>query len=243
MIMEVILFIYGRNSVTEALSDNIKIEAVYLDKNKKNKFIPIIKTAQEKEIKIFFVIDKEIEKLSHTQKHQGICAKISLPPNIMENEENFVLSEDIKKILILDGITDTGNLGAIIRSALLLGCDLIILPNDNSARITPQTIKASAGAIYKQKLLYVNNLNSWIINLKEELFFIIGFAGESQKSLFDLKRFGKVACIIGGEHKGIRKSTRKICDEIVRIPTTDKLDSLNASVASAIVMWEIFMKS
>ncbi len=236
------MFIYGRNSVSEALNDNIKIESIYLDKSKKNKFIPIIKVAQEKDIKIFFVFEREIEKLAQTQKHQGICANILLPENIMENEDNFVLNEDIKKILLLDGITDTGNLGAIIRSALLLGCDLIILPNDNSARITPQTIKSSAGGIYKQKVLYVNNLNNWIINLKEEGFFIAGFAGESDKSLFDIKNFSKIACVIGSEYKGMRKSTRKLCDEIVKIPTTGKLDSLNASVASAIVMWEIFMK-
>ncbi|MCX7820731.1 MAG: 23S rRNA (guanosine(2251)-2'-O)-methyltransferase RlmB [Brevinematales bacterium] len=237
------MFIYGRNSVSEALTDSIEIDSIYIDKQKKKKFIPIIKQAQEKEIKIVFVFENEIEKLSHTQKHQGICAKISLPQNIYENEEDFLLTEDIKNILILDGITDTGNLGAIVRSALLLGCDLVILPNDNSARITPQTIKASAGGIYKQKILYVNNLNSWIMNLKEEGFCVVGFAGEANKVLSELKNFEKIACIIGSEHKGLRKSTRKICDELVKIPTTGKLDSLNASVASAIVMWEIFMKN
>ncbi len=236
------MFIYGTNSIIEALRERIELSSIYIDKTKKKKFFSIVKEAEGRGLKINYTFEKEIEKLSHSQKHQGICAEIKLPDNIIEDENNFTFTEEMKKILILDGITDTGNLGAIIRSALLLKADLIILPKDNSARITPQVIKSSAGAVYKQKILYVNNLNTTIISLKEEEYSILGFAGEGEKNITDFNTMDKIVCIIGSEHKGLRKSTKKLCDELVKIPTTGKLDSLNASVASAIAMWELFMK-
>ncbi len=237
------MIIYGRNSVFEAINENIKIKRIFIDKNKKNKFVNLIKSANELKIPQSFVDEKEIEKISHSRKHQGICAELTLPEEIIEDENHFEMNESIKKILVLDGITDTGNLGAITRSALLFGCDLIILPKDNSARITPQTIKASAGAIYKQKLLYVNNLNSWLFKIKEEGFKIIGFSVDGLSNLLEVEKPEKIVCVIGSEHKGLRKSTKRLCDKLVSIPTTKKIDSLNASVASAIVMWELFFKN
>ncbi|MGC8764298.1 MAG: 23S rRNA (guanosine(2251)-2'-O)-methyltransferase RlmB [Brevinematia bacterium] len=236
------MIIYGKNSVFEAIKDKIKITKIFIDKDKKGKFITLLKEIENNGIKIAFLTEKEIEKISHTQKHQGICAEISLPPTIMEDEKDFEFDESVRNVLILDGITDTGNFGAIIRSALLLGCDLIILPKDNSARITPQTIKSSAGAVYKQRILYVNNLNLWLTRLKEENFQIFGFSVDAEMTIIKTERSDKLACIIGSEHSGLRKSTKKLCDRLIYIPTTEKLNSLNAGVASAIVMWELFFK-
>ena len=165
------MIIYGKNSVYEGLIEKVKFDSIYIEKGKREKFRNLINIANENNIPVLFREKKEIEKISRSKKHQGICASLILPDNIVEDENNFELTENIKNILILDGITDTGNLGAIVRSAVLLNCHLLILPRDNSARLTPQTFKASAGAIYKQRIVYVNNINTWISILRENGFF------------------------------------------------------------------------
>jgi 23S rRNA (guanosine2251-2'-O)-methyltransferase len=148
--------------------------------------------------------------------------------------------KNFDSIITLDGITDTGNLGAILRSALLFGFEAVVLPNDNSARITPQTIRSSAGALYKVKIIYVNNLNTFIEEAKAEAFTVYGLAGEAKDAIQKLEFAKKSLLVIGSEREGMRKSVKHNCDHLVQIPTTRKINSLNASVAAAIAMWEVF---
>ena len=236
------MIIYGKNSVYEGLIEKVKFDSIYIEKGKREKFRNLINVANENNIPVLFREKKEIEKISRSRKHQGICASLILPDNIVEDENNFELTENIKNILILDGITDTGNLGAIVRSAVLLNCHLLILPRDNSARLTPQTFKASAGAIYKQRIVYVNNINTWISILRENGYKIISLCKEGKTDICEIGKIEKAVCIIGSEHSGIRKSIKKNSDYLVFIPSTSKIDSFNASVAAAIAMWEIFQK-
>lgn len=237
------MVIYGKNSVLEALRGDVVLKKIFIRSENRKKYTIFIETAKSKNIPISFIKEKEMEEISGSQKHQGVCAIIELPENIIEKEEDFKTLDGIKNVLVLDGITDTGNLGAIIRSAVLLNCDLVILPEDNSARITPQTIKTSAGAIFKQKVLFVHNLRKWLEMLKENNYTIIGLCKEGTKKINEINGYEKLVCIIGSEDKGIRKSIRKKCDIIASIPTTEKIDSLNASVAAAITMWELFANS
>jgi 23S rRNA (guanosine2251-2'-O)-methyltransferase len=237
------LIIYGRNSVEEALLENLSLREVMVDLKKKEKFEKLIDRLEEKKIPIRFLNEKMLDQISRTFKHQGIIAQMDLPPNVMEEESGFDRWEDLNTVLVLDGVTDTGNLGAIIRSAALFSFDAVFLPNDSSARITPQTIKASAGALYYQKIIYVNNINTLITQLKAEEFFVYGLAGESKVSIEETPFKGKICLVVGSEREGIRKSVKKNCDTLVKIPTTKKIDSLNVSVASAIAMWEVYKKA
>ncbi|MGL5955562.1 MAG: 23S rRNA (guanosine(2251)-2'-O)-methyltransferase RlmB, partial [Brevinema sp.] len=196
---------------------------------------------------VSFIAEKELDKISGTQKHQGIAAEMSLPENIITEEQHYERNyHAINRILLLDGITDTGNLGAILRSALLLGADLVLLPKDNSARITPQTIKASAGAIYKIPLAYVDNLKTEIEMMKAEHFEVLALASESKTSLYSFKsQKEKTALVLGSEREGIRKGIKSLCTEKVSLPSTKKLDSFNVSVAAALAMnalWEDGLK-
>lgn len=234
------LIIYGRNSIEEAIYSNISLKQVWIIRGKENKYPGLIQKIRHNNIKINPISEKEIEKISRTQKHQGIAAEIILPENIIEEEENFKDLDRLHSVLILDGITDTGNLGAIVRSALLFNIDAVILPKDNSARITPQVIKASAGAIYKQRVIYVNNINTFITLLKEDDFTIYGLSATAEEDI-DKIRFNKKIClVVGSEREGLRKSVKKQCSVMIKIPTSRKIDSLNVSVASAIAMWEVF---
>lgn len=236
------MVIYGRNSIEEALEEGLTLREVIVEIGKEEKFEKLIKRLRDKGIKVNFQNTKSVDKASGTLKHQGIIADLPMPANVVE--EGATLSDwiDCRSIIALDGITDTGNLGAIMRSALLFGFEAVVLPNDNSARITPQTIRSSAGALYKIKILYLNNLNTFIEEAKAEDFMVYGLAAEAKDPLDQLNFSKKVCMVIGSEREGLRKSVKKNCDFLVSIPTTRKLDSLNASVAAAIAMWEVFRK-
>ena len=237
------MIVYGRNSIEEALDEGIALKEIAIAKGKEDKFTNIIEKARAKGVPIRSAIYMQLEREAKSSKHQGIIATLDLPPNIIDDPDYEHDWTKYNRMLALDGITDTGNLGAIARSALLLGVEAIILPNDNSARITPATIKASAGAIYKVNIIYLNSLNRFLLELKDADFFSYALVGHEATPITSMNFEGKVCLVIGSEREGIRKSVRNNCDEQVTIPNTGKLDSFNASVASAIAMWEVFRHS
>jgi 23S rRNA (guanosine2251-2'-O)-methyltransferase len=237
---EITLIIYGRNSVDEALIEKLELKSAVIEKGKEDKFENLIRRLIANGVKVSYAHRVALDKLAQTQKHQGIAAEITLPPSVIEDGSSISEWQEYDTILALDGITDTGNLGAIIRSALLFQCGVIVLPKDNSARITPQTIKSSAGALYKQKVVYLNSLNTFVEQVQSEDFTVYGLTGDAESPIGSMKFPQKVCLIIGSEREGIRKSLKKKCDHLVRIPTTRKVDSLNASVASAIALWEVY---
>jgi len=236
------LFVYGRNSIEEALAEKISLKRVIVERGKEGKFENLIRRLKETGSPVSYMIGKTLFSLAGTFKHQGIIGEMDLPGNVIDNDQVIIDWSSLDSIIALDGITDTGNLGAIIRSALLFGFDAAVLPRDNSARITPQAIKASAGAVYHQKIIYINSLSNFLLKIRENGFNIIGLAGEARSSIQEIDIRGKICYIIGSERKGIRKSVKKLCDELVFIPTTGKFNSLNASVSSAIAMWEFYRK-
>jgi 23S rRNA (guanosine2251-2'-O)-methyltransferase len=234
------MIVYGRNSIEEALDEGLALKDITIAKGKEEKFEGIMRKAREQGVLVKFAPYAQIERDAKTAKHMGIMAELELPPNIIDDPHAEHDWSAYDRLLALDGITDTGNLGAIVRSALLLGVDAIVLPNDSSARITPATIKASAGAIYRQKVIYLNSLNHFLLEVKEHGFFSYALVGHDATPITSMNFDGKVCLVIGSEREGIRKSVRNNCDEQVSIPTTGKLDSFNASVASAIAMWEVY---
>ncbi len=232
------MVVYGRNSIEEAVLESLQLSQVWIDQDKADKYPGLKRMLREKNISVNFVTEKELDKISGTQKHQGIAADMVLPENIVTEDQHYERDyAQMNRVLILDGVTDTGNLGAILRSALLLGADLVLLPKDNAARITPQTIKASAGAIYKMSLAYVDNLKTEIDYLIAEEFEVLALTGESKESLYDYKASSKkLALVVGSERDGIRKGIKSLCTHKLSLPSTKKLDSFNVSVATALAM-------
>ncbi|OHD56393.1 MAG: 23S rRNA (guanosine(2251)-2'-O)-methyltransferase RlmB [Spirochaetes bacterium GWF1_51_8] len=234
------MIVYGRNSVEEALDEGVALKDITVAKGKEDKFTNIMEKARAKNVPVRFAPYVQLEREAKSSKHMGVIATLDLPPNVIDDPDFEHDWTKYSRMLALDGITDTGNLGAIARSALLLGVEAIVLPNDNSARITPATIKASAGAIYKLNVIYLNSLNRFLLEVRDAEFFTYALVGHQATPITSMKFEGKVCLVIGSEREGIRKSVRNNCDEQVTIPTTGKLDSFNASVASAIAMWEVF---
>ena len=232
--------IYGIRPIIEAMKANVKIYKIWLLQNKKNQLFKEVEDyASKKKIELLFTSNKKLDKLSG-KIHQGALARIKLFDLV--DFEDILKKNDKKKnqiYLLLDGITDVRNFGAIFRSALATDVSGIIVPENNSASINSDTIKASAGAIFYIPTSKVNHLNDAIYELKSRDFEIVGLEEKSSVNIFDEKFNQKTALILGSEGKGINKSTLNIVDKKVSIPMEGEINSLNVSVACGISLYHI----
>jgi 23S rRNA (guanosine2251-2'-O)-methyltransferase len=240
-------YIYGRNPVLEALASGREIEKIFICFGTKGDSINRIYALSKKKKIPCSNLDKRkfasLEKLNLIQggKSQGVIA-------IMRQFAVYSLDELIQKsyeqtnlpvLLALDGITDPHNLGAIARSAECSAVQGIILPEHNSAPITPAAVKASAGAIEHIPISKVNNLTQSLITLKEKGFWIIGTDSLGEKLYTDEIYNQPVVILIGSEGEGLRHGVLNQCDFTIRIPILGKITSLNASVSAGIILYEI----
>ena len=232
--------IYGIRPIIEAIKAGVEIHKIWLLQNKKNQLFKEVESyALTKKIELLFTSNKKLDKLSG-KIHQGALAQIK-PFDLVDF--NHLLKENDKKknltYLLLDGITDVRNFGAIFRSALATDVTGIIVPENNSASINSDTIKASAGAIFYIPVSKVNHLNDAIYELKARKFEIVGLEEKSGVNIFDENFNQKTVLILGSEGKGINKSTLNIVDKKVSIPMKGEIKSLNVSVACGISLYHI----
>lgn len=224
--------IYGRKPILETIDAGIKIHKAYIIKQNTPIVEKIIEKLRAKNVEIKFVNKDFFDKID--MNHQGVMIEV--------DSYNYKSINDIKdatRLILLDKIEDPHNLGAIIRSAESFGFDAVIIPERRSAKVTPTVYKTSAGAINNIDLVMVTNLNKTIEKLKENGFWVYGLAGEATNKLSETDLSGKVALVVGNEADGISRLTREKCDSLVKIPMIGKVNSLNASVASAIAMYEV----
>lgn len=230
--------IYGRKSVLETIESDQKILKAYILENPKNKkntdnIVGKIKAKlQDKNIRIEFVDKDFFDKIDGN--HQGVMLEVE--------SYKYKSLEDIKdarRIILLDQIEDPHNLGAIIRSAEAFGFDAVIIPERRSVKVTSTVYKTSTGAINNIDVVMVKNLSRAIKELKNENFWIYGLAGEAEISIQDTDLKGKIALVVGNEGAGISRLVRENCDLLIKIPMIGKVNSLNASVASAISIYEV----
>ena len=230
--------IEGRNAVLEALKNNREIDSILVKKGEiEGSLQKIISIAKDRKIIIKTVDRKKLDELSTEKNHQGVIAFAS---NYKYYELEEVL-EDFEPgkgfFLILDEIEDPHNLGAIIRSAEAAGVDAIIVPKRRSAMVNASVEKTAAGATSLIKIARVSNLVQAIEKLQQKNIWIysLDMAGESCYKT-DLR--GNIALVIGNEGKGISRLIKEKSDHIIRIPMKGKIGSLNASVATAVVLFE-----
>ncbi|MGL5149210.1 MAG: 23S rRNA (guanosine(2251)-2'-O)-methyltransferase RlmB [Clostridium sp.] len=234
--------IIGRNAVIEALKGNGTIEALYISNGQMEGSINvIINLAKEKRVLIKEVDRKKLDIMCDGAVHQGVIAKIT-PYNYFEVKDilDYAKSKNEKPfIVILDEIEDPHNLGSIIRTAELCGVHGIIIPKRRNVGVTQTVYKTAVGAIEHVKIAKVTNINAVIDELKSEGIWVYGadIAGEEYSYQVDFG--GACALVIGSEGKGISKLTLKKCDKLVKIPMVGKINSLNASVAGGIIMYEV----
>lgn len=231
--------IIGVNAVTEALLNKKKnIEKLELFNGLKGETVQKLKDlASKRNIKIFYT-GKKIEN------SQGVAVYISNFEYYKEFDEVYenLARKDKSLILILDEIQDPRNFGAIIRSAEVFKVDLIIIPERNSVRINETVVKTSTGAIEYVDIVKVTNLSDTINKLRKLDYWVYGAAGEATMNYNEESYPDKVALVLGNEGSGIRKKVREHCDKLIKIPMYGKINSLNVSVATGILLSRIVNK-
>ena len=230
-------YIFGKRAIYEAIEQNIEINKIFIQKNIAH-LNNIKAKITNKNIAISYVPKEKLNKITK-KNHQGIIASISPVKTFLLKD----LEKDLKKnnsilILLLDGVTDTKNFGAIIRSAECFGVNFIIIPRSGSSPINGETIKSSSGAIFNVQICKVDHIKDAIFFLKEFGIKIVGADDKASKDLFNYKFHSKTAIIMGSEGNGIKKSTLALCDEKISIKLYGKLTSLNVSVATGVFLSE-----
>lgn len=228
---------FGKNVVKEMIINHFSIFNVYLDeKFTDQKFIEFL---VQNNSKIEKVSKERLFKLTQTKDHQGIAVNAS---EFKYFDLDSLISENIKKVIILDSIQDPHNLGALLRSAEAFGIDAIVLSSREQVKVTPTVLKVSAGAAIKVKIAMVKSISKAIETLKENNFIVFATTLTAKNSVACLKAKEKVAVILGNEGLGVRKNLITAANETLTIPMIGKINSLNVSVAGAIVMNEMTRK-
>lgn len=223
------MIVYGKNVAKEVINSNIKINKVIMSNNFSD-------SSLIKELKRYNInyMDKKIMDKKYEGSHQGIILEIE----DFKYEKLESLYEK-KFVVILDHLEDPHNFGAIIRTCEAAGVDGIIIPKNRSVEVNSTVMKVSAGALSNVHVVEVNNLVDAIKKLKNNGYWVYGTDMENSKVYTEVSYDTKIALVIGAEGTGISDLVRKNCDFVVNIPMVGKINSLNASVAAAIVIYEV----
>ena len=230
--------LWGINAVTEALLARPRsLSEILVEKGRAGgRLQEIIDAARDAKVRLRFVESERLGVPKHC-KHQGVVARQTEAELLQLTE---LLATEPKRILLLDSIQDPRNLGSILRSALAAGFSSVILTSERSAPLSGTAARASAGAIAHLRLARVVNLADALRQLKEQGWWIYGAVAEPEvQSIYQTDFSGKIGLVIGSEGKGIRPLVRKLCDHLVTIPMPGTFNSLNASVAAALLMFEV----
>ena len=216
------------------------IVRLFISRSEDKRVVRVKDLAKKSKINSELVDSKKIDRLAGHSKHQGFAAEISNLGFLSEKDviprlKNLTTS----RVLILDSIQDPRNLGACLRSALAFEFDAVIINKDGSSPINEYVFKTSVGAILNLNIFYVTNLSRSINTLKDIGFWVLGLDGNGEGSIFSEKFSSKTAVVLGSEGSGIRKLVKENCDHLIKIPISNKVESLNISVAAGIIMYEL----
>ncbi len=234
-------YIYGIRPAIEAIKSGKEVEKVFIQKGLKGElFRELFSFIKDLEIPFQFVPVEKLNRLSR-QNHQGVITYLSeITYQKLEDLVPFIYEQGRTPLfLILDGITDVRNIGAIARTAECAGADGIVIPSKGSARINSDAIKTSAGALYKLPVIRSENIRDSIRFLKESGFIIMAATEKAQHAYHEANYNHPLAMILGSEGEGISEEFIKLCDQTVRIPVYGEIESLNVSVAAGILLYEI----
>ena len=233
--------IEGRNAVIEAFRAGKTVDKLFvLEHCKEGSMNTVLREAKKHDTIINYVKKKRLDQMSETGKHQGVIAYIAA-------FEYATVDDILKKaedkgeppfVVILDDIEDPHNLGAIIRTANLAGAHGVIIPKHRAAGLTATAVKASAGAVSYTPVAKVTNISKTIEELKDKgLWFVCADMGGT--TMYDLDLKGPIGLVVGNEGKGVSRLVKEKCDFIASIPMFGDIDSLNASVATGVLAYEI----
>ncbi|APE03285.1 23S rRNA (guanosine(2251)-2'-O)-methyltransferase RlmB [Alteromonas mediterranea] len=191
-------------------------------------------------ISVQFSQRKALDDKVNGEQHQGVVAKAKPARVLDEADLDKILEREPQPlILVLDGITDPHNLGACLRTADGAGVHAVVVPKDKSASLNGTVRKVACGAAEVVPLIQITNLSRTLKHLQDKGLWIVGTAGETDKTLYDVDLKGPTALVMGAEGKGMRRLTKETCDELVKLPMAGSVTSLNVSVATGVCLYEI----
>ncbi len=227
------MLVYGRNVAKELLENGKDVKKIFLQDNFDDK--KIISLMEKLKISVEIKPKREMDHLCNGL-HQGIILDIR---DYQYSKLDDVLKKNPNFVVILDHLEDPHNFGAIIRTSEAAGVDAIIIPKDRQVPVNSTVMKTSAGALSNMEIVCVSNLVQAINKLKDNGFWVVGTAMENAIDYKDIDYSSKIALIIGNEGKGMSRLVMDSCDYIAKIPMVGKINSLNASVASGIMIYEV----
>lgn len=200
----------------------------------------LLQQAQKMGTRPQFVPKQTLDRKAEGGNHQGVVVTALEAPLLSDNDLPDLVAKSNGKalFLILDGITDPHNLGACLRTADAAGVTAVLVPKDKSASMNPTVRKVASGAAETVPLVQVTNLARALKQLQDLQVWIIGTAGEADKSVYQVDLTGSVALVMGAEGDGMRRLTRETCDELIKIPLLGSVSSLNVSVATGVCLFE-----
>ncbi len=235
-------WLYGMHAVQAVLEREPErvLELLVLKGRNDDRLGDVINQARRFGVSVQFCHRKALDDKVDGEQHQGVVAKAK-PARVLDESDLAALVEAAQRpfLLILDGVTDPHNLGACLRTADAAGVNAVVVPKDKSVGLTSTARKVACGAAETVPFVQVTNLARTLKSLQDQGVWIIGTAGETSQTLYDVKLDGPMALVMGAEGKGMRRLTRETCDELVNLPMAGSVSSLNVSVATGICLYEI----
>jgi len=236
--------LFGFHAVTVRLKTAPQsVVEIHVDATRRDaRMRQFVERAQEAGAKLVDSDDQRLIRLAGSPRHQGVVARVTPLPlrhsldDVLDEVESTGRGPAL--VLVLDGVTDPHNLGACLRAADGAGAHAVVAPKDHAVGLNATVAKVASGAAETVPYLMVTNLARSLNELKERDIRVIGFSDDAERTLYDLDLTGPVALVMGAEGAGMRQLTRKTCDELVRIPMSGAVESLNVSVASAVCLYE-----
>ena len=228
------MLVFGKNVAKDLLQYPEKIQKVFLQDGFSDK--ELISSLENANLKIEYLSKKEMDRLSNGV-HQGII--LTIPDYHYQNLDSIINSTNDDVVVMLDHIEDPHNFGAIIRTCEAAGIHSIIIPKDRQVPITSTVMKTSVGTVDNMNIVSVSNLANAIEKLKDTGYWIVGTSLENSVDYREVDYSGKIVIVIGNEGKGISHLISQKCDYLVKIPMYGKTNSLNASVAAGIMIYEV----
>jgi 23S rRNA (guanosine2251-2'-O)-methyltransferase len=240
-------FLFGINPVLEKLKATPNdIAEILIAKGFSALALQAIEVrARRLKLPVQYVVPEFLDQLSDGQRHQGVVAKVkvysySAFSDLLKAVPSF---SELIWILILDGLTDPRNFGALLRTAEAVGVHHVVIPKDRAVAVTPTVVKASAGAVHYLKIYRETNLRRVILKLKELGFWIVGLDPKAAETIYERVYSQRLGIVLGSEGEGIRPLILRECDYLVSIPMRGKIASLNVSVAGAVFLYELFRQA
>ena len=233
--------IYGIHPVREALIGNKKLEKILIRKGMDSPAAAdITELARQQNVPVQYVPQEKLNHMSGNKTHQGVMAVLAQLDYISLEEAVEAASANNKypTVLLLDGVSDVRNFGAIARTCECAGVGALILPAKGGAAVNQDAIKTSAGALLRIPACKVPNLRTALYYLKESGFSVIGTVAGLNKTIYDADFCRPTAFVMGAEGKGISGGVMQLCDQLVSIPQLGEIGSLNVSAATAVVLYE-----